>query len=315
MTIISILISALITFSSASLLSDECNHSKWGKDDEIGAANYVTSDQVLMASKLIKEGKTHSLGIVIEPGMPSYPPRYIQLQVVQPDQHHGYDASKIYGWPITSNDDLVQMWLGTGPQLDGFGHMGESNMFYNCNDASEVTDLTGMKKLGIEKIPPLVGRGVLLDMTKYFDVEYMNIGDPITSKDIKNAAKQQNINFQEGDVILFHTGWTDKMLKSDPEKWVSGEPGLTNEAALYLSSFNPMAVGADTWGVEVAPAIEGDKLFYGHVTFLKENGILILETMNTSRLAKEKVYEFMFVLGQPKIKGAVQMIINPVALW
>ena len=48
---------------------------------------------------------------------------------------------------------------------------------------------------------------------------------------------------------------------------------------------------------------------------IKENGIYILETMNTGKLAENQVSEFMFVLGQPKIKGAVQMIINPIALW
>lgn len=105
------------------------------------------------------------------------------------------------------------------------------------------------------------------------------------------------------------------MLSSDPEAWVSGEPGLTNDAAAYLASLNPMAVGADTWGVEVVPPVEGDRVFYGHVEFLKKNGIYILETMNTGRLAKEGVHEFMFVLGQARIKGTVQMIINPVALW
>lgn len=56
-------------------------------------------------------------------------------------------------------------------------------------------------------------------------------------------------------------------------------------------------------------------MFYGHITFLKENGIYILETMNTGRLAKERVHEFLFVLGQARVRGAVQMIINPVAMW
>jgi hypothetical protein len=37
--------------------------------------------------------------------------------------------------------------------------------------------------------------------------------------------------------------------------------------------------------------------------------------MNTGRLAKESVKEFMFVLGQARVKGAVQMMINPVAMW
>lgn len=84
---------------------------------------------------------------------------------------------------------------------------------------------------------------------------------------------------------------------------------------MHLAKMNPMAVGADTWGLEAVPPIAGDRLFYGHVTLLKENGIYILETMNTGRLAQEGVKEFMFVLGQARIKGTVQMMINPVAMW
>jgi hypothetical protein len=37
--------------------------------------------------------------------------------------------------------------------------------------------------------------------------------------------------------------------------------------------------------------------------------------MDTGPLAKAGVKEFMFVLGQPRIRGTVQAIINPVALY
>ena len=105
------------------------------------------------------------------------------------------------------------------------------------------------------------------------------------------------------------------MLQNDPKAWVSGEPGLNNEGMAYMASLDVMAVGADTWGVEPVPPKSGDKVFYGHVLLLQEQGIYILETMNTGPLAKEGVHEFMFVLGQVRIKGTVQMIINPVALY
>ena len=36
--------------------------------------------------------------------------------------------------------------------------------------------------------------------------------------------------------------------------------------------------------------------------------------MNTGPLVRDGVFEFMFVLGQAKVRGAVQMIINPVAI-
>jgi len=83
----------------------------------------------------------------------------------------------------------------------------------------------------------------------------------------------------------------------------------------WLADQNVIAVSADTWGVEPIPPEKEGRPFYGHVTLLKENGIYILETMNTGRLAREDVHEFLFVLGQARIRGAVQMIINPVAIW
>jgi kynurenine formamidase len=307
-------VSIAIVLSNGAL-AQECEPSRWGPDDEIGAANYVTPERVLAATKLVNEGQSHPLGIVVDPKMPVFPPRSTSMQIVQPGQHNGRDLSQDFGWPLVYNDDLAQLWFGTGPQLDGLGHLGESGVYYNCNKAVDFVHITGLKKLGIHKIPPLISRGVMLDMAKHFGVAAMEGGQVITSEDIKAAATQQGVEFREGDVVLFHTGWTDANLESDPAAWISAEPGLNNEAMAYMASLNPMAVGADTWGVDVFPPPEGDKVFYGHVHLLKENGIYILEVMNTGRLASEGVHEFMFVLGQARIKGAVQMIVNPVAMW
>ena len=293
----------------------DCQPSIWGPDDEIGAANMISNENTLEAVKLIKKGMSHGLGIVIEPGMPAFAPRYTELQVVQPNQHFGRDTTSDFGYDITYNDDILQMWIGTGPQLDGLGHIGDDDIFYNCNKGEDFSFITGLTKMGIETVPPLVGRGVLINMAKHHGVSSMRGGEGITREDIKKAIKKQNIELKKGDIILFHTGWTDAKLKSSPEEWGASIPGITNDAAVYLSELKPMAVGADTWGLGAVPPIQGDKVYYDHVTLIKENGIYILETMDTGKLAKENVTEFMFVLGQPKLKGAVQMIINPVALW
>ena len=46
---------------SSGALAQECEPSKWGPDDEIGAANYVTPERVLAAIKLVKKGQSHSI--------------------------------------------------------------------------------------------------------------------------------------------------------------------------------------------------------------------------------------------------------------
>ena len=303
---------ALIVASSA-VSADECVPSPWGADDQIGAANRVTPERTAAAAKLVKKGISHPLGIVIEPGMPAYPPRYTQLQVVQPNQQFNADLG--VGWEASSNDDVLQMWLGTGPQLDGLGHMGEAGEFYNCNQGKDFSIITGLTKLDISGIPPMVGRDVMIDIAKQMGVDSLQAGQPITSDDTKAAMKSQGVTVGEGDVVLLHTGYTDATLKQNPSLWAGSIPGITNEASVFLAGLKPMAVGADTWGLGAVPPRAGDKIFYDHVVLLKQHGIYILETMNTGRLADDGVHEFMFVLGQARLKGAVQMIINPVAMW
>tara|TARA_Y100000385_G_scaffold270686_1_gene309942 strand:+ start:305 stop:1249 length:945 start_codon:yes stop_codon:yes gene_type:complete len=301
--------------ASPFLMAEDCEYSEWGRDDQIGAANRITPERTIAAASLVKTGASHPLGIVITPGMPAYPPRYTQLQVVQPEHPYRTDASHALDWKISANDDLVQMWLGTGPQIDGLGHLGEDGEFYNCHQGKDFAAITGLTKLDISQIPPMVARGVLIDVAKHFDVSHLPAARPISTQDLKSAMAEQNITVREGDVILLHTGYTDAFLEADPELWGSTIPGITNDAAQYLASLKPLAVGADTWGLGAVPPQPGDKVFYDHAILLKQNGIYILETMNTGRLAEESVKEFMFVLGQARLKGAVQMVINPVAMW
>ena len=300
-----------VAVAIGAVADDACEPSRWGADDEIGSANLVTAESVLAASQLIRTGKTYSLGIAIDSSTPAFPPRGLMLQVVQPNQQQGRVA-----FPnATYNDDVFQGWFGIGSQIDGLGHVGgPDSVYYNCNDAKDFAFLTGLTKLGIEKIPPIVARGIVLDMAGHFGVDYMEAGQFFDVEDVQAVEKKQGTPVREGDVVLFHTGWTDAKLKSDPAAWVSAEPGQTEEVASYLADKNIVAVGADTWGVDVVPPPDQTRPFQGHVILLRENGIYILETMNTGPLVRDGAFEFLFVLGHAKVRGAVQMIINPVAI-
>ena len=290
-----------------------CQPSAWGAEDQIGSANLVSPDRVKTASQLIKQGKTQPLGIVISPDTPAYPPRGVSLQVVQPNHTGGKPID--LGYEAVANDDLAQLWFGVGSQLDGLGHFGVAGKFYNCNDWADFAPITGLTKLGTHNVPPLVGRAVILDMAAHAGVEHLEGGHAITLEAVEEAMAQQNVEIGEGDIVLFHTGWTEAKLESAPTEWGSVEPGILPEVAQMLADRNVMAVGADTWGLDVVPAPEGGKLFYSHVVLLMQHGIYILETMNTGPVLADGVNEFMFVLGQARVQGAVQMIINPVALY
>jgi kynurenine formamidase len=139
-------------------------------------------------------------------------------------------------------------------------------------------------------------------------------GTAFNRADIEAAMKRQGIkSIEKGDVVLFYTGWLNLIGKED-KRYGSVEPGLGVEGARYLASLGVAAVGADTWGLEVVPFEKGAGVFEVHQILLQQNGIFILENMNTESLVKDKAWEFLFTLGPARMTGAVQAIINPIAI-
>ena len=132
--------------------------SAYGALDEIGAANLLTSQVVLDAVKLVKQGKTLSLAVPVDKDFPAFRHRSFQLYNIRPGQQAGQSTGKN---KFTFNDELVNAWTGIGTQLNGIGHIGIDNVYYNGNKAADFVTINGVTKLGIEKVPPIVTRGVI----------------------------------------------------------------------------------------------------------------------------------------------------------
>ena len=115
----------------------------------------------------------------------------------------------------TYNDDIIEGWVGVGSQLDGLGHIGVEHVYYNGNKLLEFADPTGLKKLGVEKIPPMVTRGVLLDMAAHYGTDVVKEGTAFNVKEIEEVAKKQGVEIRQGDVVIFHTGWLSLIGKDD----------------------------------------------------------------------------------------------------
>lgn len=283
--------------------------SKWGKDDTIGAANYLTPEIARKAANLVSQGKVYALGVPVGSETPAVPPRTMAINILMPGQ---YGGATLGDNEASYLDDMITGWLGIGTQIDSLAHAGQRGEFYNGNKVADIATPSGVKKLGVEGIPPIVTRGILIDIAKFRGVQRLEEGEVITAKEIQSAAKKQGTEIREGDVVIIHTGWLS-MLYEDPERFGAGEPGINRETAEYLASKNVVAVGSDNWGIDAVPFATND-VFDAHVALLFENGTYLLETLDTRELVKDEVYEFMFILGQPRFAGAVQAIINPIAI-
>lgn len=284
--------------------------SRYGAEDTLGAINNLSPQKVLQAAKLVTTGKTYSLGVPTGPDSPAYPPRQYSMTVLQLSDGTG---TPIGANKATGNDDLMTLWMGIGSQIDGLGHMGINHQYYNGNHARDFVSVTGLRKLSTDKLPPIVTRGVLLNMAAHSGVDILPAGTAFNRREIEAAAKAQGVAIESGDVVLFHTGWLN-VADTDRARFMAGEPGLGVNGAQYLAGLGVVAVGADSWAVEVLPSEVETDAFPVHPELLAKNGVYILENMDTRALAADNISEFLFVLGQPKFVGAVQAVINPVAI-
>ena len=197
------------------------------------------------AAELVTKGKVYQLGMVTGPKTPAYGPRKFQMIVHQLNDGSG---ATLGADKLVSNDDTVVTSVGIGSQLDGFGHIGKEHKYYNETPAAEVVSPDGLLKFGTHALPGFVTRGVLLDMTKIFGQDPLPVGTAYTEADIK-AAKRQGVSITKGDVVLFHSGF---MKANENATTLSpGEPGLGISGAHYLAELGVVAVGADTWALEV----------------------------------------------------------------
>ncbi len=297
--------------------------SKYGAGDTLGAVNEITPEVILAAVKLVKQGKRYGLGMVTGRETPAAGSRMFELTVFA----EGADG---LGAPLGTNkfgyfDDWMLTYMGVGSQIDGLGHAAIDNVFYNGFTSKDFYHRQGLTKFGIDQIPPIVTRGVVLDILGYMKaqgskavikkggVEMLAAGTAINRAELDGAAARQGITFQKGDVILLHTGYM-AMAEIDPAAAKAGWPGIGVEGAIYLAGKSPVAIGGDTIGTEAQPAEKEGEFVPVHQELIVKRGIYILENMVTADLVADEAWEFLFVLGPARFQGAVQGVINPVAI-
>ena len=308
------LASALLgTLSMGSAFAYEsCYKSKWGPNDQAGAINNITQENILAAAKLIKQGKSMRMAIETSSKTPAYPPRSYSVTIVKPGQDYGQTLGNT---KTVYHDDILNTWVGIGTQLDGLGHIGIDNVFYNCTPGIEITGISGLKKFGIETVPAVATRAVILDMTGLMGKEIVPEGTAFNQPEIEAALKRQgNMKINKGDVVIFYTGW-HKLLGVDDKKNGSVEPGLGVQGARYLASLGVAMIGSDTWALEVIPFENAGQVFHVHQILLAEHGVFILENVVAEQAVKDKVYEGMITVGPHRTTGSVQAIVNPTFVY
>lgn len=303
---------ATVTFailSATSVMADRGDWfpSEWGVDDQKGSVNRLSEEKVIQAVKLIKTGRVYQLGRTYEADMPMFGNRHFSLRILEVGPFAKNQLTAHEGY-MTGELDQV------GTQFDGLGHVGVGDQFFNGFSRDEISTITGLTSLGVENVGPIVTRGVLIDIPAYKEVESLEPGYEISVDDITGALEKQGTQIGEGDVVLIHTGW-GKTWNSDPDSYYGPGPGIGLPAAEYLATEKIVMVGSDNAGVEVVPNPDPELAFPVHQFLLAENGIYLIESIVTEKMANDGVYEFAFVFAPLRLKGASGSPGNPVAIY
>ena len=300
--------------------SEEVGESPWGADDEIGTLNMMNEASKLEALSSIRSGKIYDLSVEYFVGMPSFhqlgDPSYQYWLTHTP---HGTIVDNPNGLgeamnkKVSYTGDAISMYTHMGTHIDALNHFGLNGKIWNGFSPEEHLGDKGWKKTGAETIPPIIARGILLDIPAYKQTENLSPNYRITADDIKGAALKQNIDIKKGDVVLIRTG--QAVHYDEAEKYLHAYPGINLSAVKYLAEEKEvMLLGADNLSFEAFPPERNDNWVPVHTYLLAEKGIMFIEQMYLEDLSKDSIFEFTFIAASLKLRGASGSPMRPLAI-
>jgi len=300
------------------------NWGRWGDDDQRGTLNLITTETVKAGAACVRSGKTISMQLPMDDKGPQTGAfgRVNPLhQMVATGTDHvagtqSYAGDKLgFGFA----DDSLFFFLQGGSQWDALGHIFRDGKMFNGFSAAEVS-AQGAAKGGVENMPTVVSRGVLLDIARTKGLDALEVGTAIYPEDLDEAAERQNVEVRPGDVLLIRTG--DMGARRGRPAWdgysAGDAPGLSLLTAPWLHEKQVAAIATDTWGAEVRPNELPDVFQPLHLILIVSMGLLVGEIWDLDPLAadcaEDGQYDFMFSGPPLVIPGAVGSPVNPQAV-
>src|SRR5947208_6551227 len=299
--------------------------SPFGPDDQVGATNRITPAVTKAAAAEIQTGAVIPMAFNLVDGVPLFGTRFTKTILTSASLVPGGEYGKNR---LTYMEDTYLSQSHVGTHIDGMGHIGIMDCYYNQTPMGKFVTQNYLKKLGLENLKTFATRGVIIDMVKVFQnagklnsnpacrTPCLEGGTLITREDIQAGLKMYDVTLREGDAVFVHTGWGDlfQQFPAQNATYNGSEPGIGKAAGDWLISQKVILVGADTWAVEVIPGEDKEEAFPVHAALLTDNGIHIIENVRTDLIAAEaaasKRATFFLSMTVPKTVGTTGTFVN-----
>jgi kynurenine formamidase len=282
--------------------------SRYGADDQAGALNEITAAGRVAAARLVQTGAVYDLAHELHDAVPAFGERSLRQWVAEQAPQGGIGRNRVH-WVAERFEATMQM----GTHIDGLNHLHVDDQTYNGHRVTEILGDGGTNRLGVETLPQIVTRGLLIDVAGTRGVERLAPGDVVTPDDVERSLAPAGLVVAPGDGVLFHTGW-GSLWDTDPELYPTGEPGPGRALGEWLVDHGVAVTGCDTWSYGPVPAEDPDEPFVVPQILNVRHGVVVLENLRLGELAAAGVREFLFIVSHPKLRGATGAWVAPLAI-
>jgi len=299
--------------------AQDVGRSPWGPQDEIGRLNLMTvSSQADILSR-IAPGGPYDLSVEYFIGMPSWQaagdPHY-RMWITHTPRGTRIDDPVGVGREVNAHvsysGSAFSMYAHTGTHIDALSHFGLDGRIWNGFSADAHLGDRGWQHADAGALPPIIARGLLVDLPALFGIDMLEPGYRVSAEDIDAALARQGLAIEPGDVVLIRTG--RMRLYHQADAYMDNAPGLGMEAARHLAEAGAMIVGADNLSFEAFPSEVDGNYVPVHTFLLAQSGIPILELVDLEALARDGVHEFAFIAASLRLRGADAAPLRPIAL-
>jgi kynurenine formamidase len=282
----------------------------------LGALAGLTPEAVRAAAALVTHGLVIDLSVPLDPdllprGDPAFHQPLARSDVMTPEQWRERVDSDRDAFHL----DAIAGSIHQGTHIDGLVHVVDDGRVFDGRDAARVRTSTGWRFAGIETVPPIVTRGVLVDVLTAGDRGALPASYEVTIADVDAALAASGGTVRPGDAVLLRTGKI-RELTTARETFLDAQPGIGVDAAIHLAEAGMTVFGSDTGGTEPQPVRDWSRTV--HVELLTRRGIHLVEWMDLESLATaltgHERTDFLFIALPLRITGATGSWVRPIAI-
>ncbi len=285
-------------------MTELSNWGRWGKDDQLGAANLITPAKRKQALALVKSGETVSL---------SHNP--VMEKAVDAADPFAHDITILGQAGIAVEKQEVSFHGSTFTHLDALCHVSHDGKLYNGLLFKDVVSKDGgCSKLNITAFKSgIVTRGILLDIPRLKGVPYLEPATHVYREDVEAWEKKAGIKIGPGDAVFLRTGRWARREKVGPFANLSGFDG---SFAPFLKERGVALIGSD--GILDVGNVPGFALPL-HQIALVALGIDIFDNVDPEALAEAAArlnrWEFLLFAAPIPVPNGTGSLINPIAVF